>query len=68
MNASHNNGSTPLLVAVEMGHLDIVKALVEQGNAVRSKKNKWDDSAADVAKGFGLTQIYIYLNEFFVPK
>ena len=56
-------GHTTLHVACQEGHFDIVKILVEIGNADLHKKTKAGSSALDFAARNAHTDIVVYIAE-----
>lgn len=61
LNIKSLDGTTPLMIAAEKGHIDIVKFLVENGARV-DEKNKNGESAFEIAKKYYNPKITIYLN------
>ena len=57
-----NEGWTPLLLAVEWNHLNIVEYLVEQAGAdLFYEESEWESNALDIAKFEGNNEIAVYL-------
>lgn len=56
VNVQAKDGTTPLILAVEIGEYDTVKMLLEAG-ADPGAKNKKNQTAADIAKKNGLSKI-----------
>lgn len=62
VNASDEDGKTPLMIATLNGHTDLVKELIKYGADINTK-NKYGKSAIDMAKSFDRRPLLKYFEE-----
>jgi len=61
INAKGEHGYSPLHDAVEQGHIDVVKLLVDRGASI-AIKNTDGDTPTELAKLLNETEIYRFLS------
>ncbi|PVD38559.1 hypothetical protein C0Q70_01175 [Pomacea canaliculata] len=64
INPKSSTGNWPLYLAVENGHLDVVRLLFEQGGDIRKRHSTTGETVLHIAARMGHTEIVRYLLKF----